>query len=89
MKFIKTVQEVADFTVSGDRKLFSATHEEVEAGLTTDIYFVKTREILEKLGRADTVVAAEIFARGAGVFAGVEEVKRLLAETGVEVWSLP
>ena len=54
MKVVKTVQEVADFKVSPERKLFSATHEEVAAGLTTDIYFVKTREILEKMGLADS-----------------------------------
>jgi len=89
MKLITTVQEVAGFTVSPDRKLFSATHEEIAAGLTTDIYFVKTREILDKMGRADAHVVAEIFARSSGVFAGVEEVKRLLMDTGVEVWSLP
>ncbi len=89
MKLIKTVQEVADFTVSEERKLFSATHEEIAAGLTTDIYFVKTREILDRMGRANTLVTAEIFARSGGVFAGVEEVRRLLAEVPVEVWSLP
>lgn len=89
MKVVKTVQEVADFKVSPERKLFSATHEEVAAGLTTDIYFVKTREILEKMGLADSLVSAEIFPRSSGVMAGVEEVKRLLADAGVEVWSLP
>lgn len=89
MKFITNLQDVADFTVSAERKLFSATHEEIVAGLTTDIYFVKTREILEKMGRVDAVVTGEIFARRPGVFAGAEEVKRLLADTGVTVWSLP
>ena len=34
MKFITNLQDVADFTVSAERKLFSATHEEIVAGLT-------------------------------------------------------
>lgn len=89
MKLIKTVQDVADFAVSDDRKLFSATHEEVAAGLTTDIYFVKTREILENMGKVDSKVTGEIFARRPGVFAGAEEVRRLLSDADVEVWSLP
>lgn len=89
MKTVKTVQEVADFSVSPERKLFSATHEEILTGLTTDIYFVKTREILAKLGKDETRVVAEIFGRRDGIFAGSEEVKNLLEDLGLEVWSLP
>lgn len=88
VKQIDTVKEVAEFTVETPR-LFSATHEEIQRGLTTDIYFVKTKEILAGLNKEDTTVVAEIFARRAGVFAGAEEAKVLLQDLGLEVWSLP
>ncbi len=80
--------EVKGIKVEKER-LYSATHEEILAGLTTDIYFLKTQEILERLGKADTVVSAEIFARRPGVLAGLDEAKLLLAGSGVEVWALP
>ena len=35
----------------GAARLFSATHEEILSGKTTDIYFVKTRDILDACGR--------------------------------------
>ena len=88
VKPIYTLKEVAEFTVETPR-LFSATHEEIQRGLTTDIYFVKTKEILAGLNKEDTTVVAEIFARRAGVFAGAEEAKVLLQDLGLEVWSLP
>jgi len=69
-------------------RYFSAEHEEIEAGLTTDIYFVKTRDVLEADGRLEVPVVAEIFARKGGVFAGLPEVVRLLDGHGVEVHSL-
>src|SRR5690554_2460401 len=87
VKQIETVQQVADLKVEGSR-LFSATHEEIKEGLTTDIYFVKTKEILHQLGRDDAQVVAEIFGRRPGVFAGLPEVKVLLEGLGLEVWSL-
>ncbi len=86
-KQINTVQEVVDFTPEQPR-LFSATHDEIMMGLTTDIYFVKTREILTKLGKEDTTVVAEIFPRRPGIFAGLAEAKLLLENLGLEVWSL-
>ncbi|HEY8486758.1 MAG TPA: nicotinate phosphoribosyltransferase [Limnochordales bacterium] len=75
------------------RPLFSATHEEVLLGHTTDVYFVKTQQVLRRVGKADTLVVAEVFPRGEGLLAGVEEALRLLAnrppELGpVEVWAL-
>ncbi|MDI9486274.1 MAG: nicotinate phosphoribosyltransferase [Bacillota bacterium] len=88
VKQIETVKEVAEFGVETPR-LFSATHEEIRRGLTTDIYFVKTKEILAGLHKEDTAVTAEIFARRGGIFAGAEEAKVLLDNLGLEVWSLP
>ena len=87
VKQIETVQQVSDLKVDKDR-LFSATHEEIMQGLTTDIYFVKTNEILQKMGRDDAEVVAEVFGRRPGVFAGLAEVKVLLEGLGLEVWSL-
>lgn len=86
---IETVQQVAEYKVDPKRKLFSATPEEIESGLTTDIYFVKTKEILTKLELQDSVVVAEIFGRRDGIFAGMEETKNLLEGLGLEVFSLP
>ncbi|HHY09536.1 MAG TPA: nicotinate phosphoribosyltransferase [Firmicutes bacterium] len=85
---METVEEVTKYSVEADRRLFSASHEEILAGLTTDIYFVKTKEILNKLGKEGTQVVAEIFARRAGVFAGVAETKNLLQHLDLELWSL-
>ncbi len=81
------LSDVYSVTCGSDR-FYSAVHEEIAAGLTTDIYFVKTRDVLEAAGRLDTPVAAEIFARKAGVFAGLPEVTRLLDGKGVKIHSL-
>lgn len=71
-----------------ERRLFSATHEEILSGKTTDVYFVKTRDILDACGMLDVPVVAEIFARKEGIFAGIPEVLHLLEDTGVEIHSL-
>lgn len=80
---------MTDFKVSADGRLFSANEEEIRQGWTTDIYFIKTREILRAMGLQNTPVVAEIFAGRAGVLAGIPEVKNLLATTGAEIWALP
>lgn len=86
---ILSLQQVEDFKIDkNNRILYSATHEEVLKGTTTDVYFVKTYEILKALNKENTQVVAEIFARKAGVFCGLPEVLNLLKDTDVEVWSL-
>lgn len=70
-------------------RLFSATHEEILGGATADVYFVRTQEILEKLGKGDTVVTAEIFPSKPGIMAGTPECLKLLEGLPVEVWALP
>lgn len=66
----------------------SATPEEILAGLTADVYFVGTRQILEEL-HIDTVeVTAEIFCNGSGVLAGVAEALGLLRGLPVRVEAL-
>ncbi|MFZ5643320.1 MAG: nicotinate phosphoribosyltransferase [Bacillota bacterium] len=87
-KTIQSLKEVDNLQVSGSR-LFSADSEEILEGWTTDIYFIKTREILRGMGLANRPVAAEVFAGQPGILAGTAEVMHLLSGTGAEVWSLP
>ncbi|MFZ5646518.1 MAG: nicotinate phosphoribosyltransferase [Bacillota bacterium] len=86
---VQTLEEVQQFQVSSDERLFSADGDEIMKGWTTDIYFIKTREILRGLGLADKKVVAEVFAGRPGIIAGTGEVKKLLSKTGVEMWALP
>lgn len=88
-KIVTSVEEVAALKVAPERRLFSAEHEEILSGITTDIYFVKTYDLLKHLGKEQTPVTAEVFARQEGVFAGVAEVLGLLADQEVEIWALP
>ena len=85
---IENLDMVAALTVAPDRPFFSATHEEILAGVTTDIYFVKTLQILRHMGLDKTPAVAEIFARKPGVFAGLPEALSLLKERNAQVWSL-
>jgi len=86
---LRRLEQVRELEVDRKRRFLSATHEEILGGLTTDIYFVRTMEILEDLGLASTPVVAEIFTSRAGLMAGNGEVAGLLADRGLEVWALP
>lgn len=88
-KRISTLKEVRDFDPGKARGLFSATHDEIRNGLTTDVYFVKTRQILDEMGLADTMVTAEVFPREDGIIAGIPEVLALFEGMDLEVWALP
>jgi len=79
-------RQVKELRVDDDR-LFSAGQDEIKAGLTADIYFVKTKEILQSSGKADAEVVAEIFPASDGVLAGVPEVVNLLKDLDVCLWS--
>ncbi len=81
---IRTLADVAALSVGQDR-LPSATHQEILGGLTTDIYFVKTREVLERAGLLDTPVVAEVFTRSQGIFAGLEELLKLFQDSPVRI----
>lgn len=87
-KFVRKLEEVKLFKAAADERLFSANHEEIIQGWTSDIYFVRTNEILDRLGLGVTQVVAEIFASRDGVMAGTAEVKNLLKDRGLEVWAL-
>ncbi|MEM0087993.1 MAG: nicotinate phosphoribosyltransferase [Thermofilum sp.] len=77
----------------GERFIY-ATFDEVKQGLTTDIYFVRTRKILEKYGLLDAVVHAEVTVSGLpegyswAIFAGLREVLKLLRGRRVTVYSI-
>jgi len=83
-----SLERVRNFKPESDRLFYSATHEEILRGATTDIYFVRSYELLHHMGLGGTPVIAEVFARRSGVFVGVEDVKRLLADKDVKMSSL-
>ena len=88
-KQLKTVEDVAAYKTAEDRKFHSAEHEEILAGLTTDIYFVRTSQLLNEVKLADTPVVAEVFARKPGVLAGTQEVINLFKDKNLTLWALP
>ena len=88
MNPIRSLAQALDLPVEG-RRFYSATHEDILAGATTDIYLIKTREILQELGLLNTPVVAEVFPGRAGVMAGPEECRQLLTGRGVAVVALP
>jgi len=80
--------------VGGDRKFYIASEEEILEGKITDVYFMRTREVLEKSGESHHRVYAEVHNYGlpAGydwaILAGVEEVANLLKGKPVNVYSM-
>ncbi len=72
-----------------------ATDEEIKTGKTTDVYFVRTKKILEARGLTKVHVVAEITSGKLpqnwpwGVLCGVEEVARLLEGYPVDAYSMP
>ncbi|MGB9678728.1 MAG: nicotinate phosphoribosyltransferase [Thermoanaerobacteraceae bacterium] len=88
MKILKNLKDLDEVKVNKEREFFSATHEEIKRAFTTDVYFLRTQDILEHLGIQDTIVTAEIFGRKSGVFAGLPEVMSILKDKDVEIWSI-
>ena len=80
--------DIRNISIDPDRKFYSATHEEILSGATTDIYFLRSRDILSHIGALDTPVRADVFARKPGMLCGVDEVRGLLQDRGAEVLSL-
>lgn len=74
--FLDSLKDIENYKEDPER-LMSATHEEIIEGWTTDIYFLKTRDVLRAADRLDAPVVAEVFSRKPGMFAGSEEVLRL------------
>ncbi len=77
------------------RRFQVATEEEIKNASTTDVYFVRTKEILEKEGLTDLRVTAEITTGSLphnwewAVLAGVEEAAALLEDIPIDVHSYP
>ncbi len=86
---VSSMREIAQLSVDPERPFYSATHEEIASGWTSDVYFVKAREILREMGLEKTRVAAEIFASRPGILCGVRESTALLEGRGVKMWTLP
>jgi len=72
-----------------------ATDEEVKAGKTTDIYFVRTKQVLEAKGLDTLKVVAEVtpgeIHKGWpwGILCGIEEEARLFEGCPVDVYAMP
>ena len=79
----------------GRPRLYVADIDEITGGEATDIYFKRTRKILEEAGLGDVWVRAEIHSyslpRGYewAVYAGLEEALAILEGRNVNVYSLP
>ena len=89
MEEIKSLNDVQNIKGDQERRLFSANHDEILAGMTTDIYFIKTMEILRHMGISKKEVVAEVFPRKSGVMCGAKEVLSLLRDKAVEIYALP
>ena len=66
--------------------------DEILAGNTTDVYFLRTEEVLRKKGINPRVVAevtASSLEHGWGVLAGISEVATLLAGKDLDVYAMP
>ena len=85
---LSSIEDVGQLAIDAKNRLHSASHAEILAGYTSDIYFVRTLEILRALGLADVPVTAEIFPSRDGLCVGVEEVRYLLRDSGVRIESL-
>ncbi|WP_425449570.1 nicotinate phosphoribosyltransferase [Dethiothermospora halolimnae] len=88
MKQLKSLDDIKKLKFEKERMFYSAEHEDILAGLTTDIYFLRTLDILNNMGLAEQEVTAEIFARKPGIFVGIEEVKNVLKDKNIEMWAL-
>lgn len=77
------------------RKFHTATDEEIKSAETSDVYFERTKEILEKEGLSNIHVTAEITTSSLpkswewGILAGVEEAVHLLEGLNIRVRSCP
>lgn len=89
MKNINRIEDIKNYDINREERLLhSATHEDILSGMTTDIYFLTTMNILSSMNLEDSVVTAEVFARKDGVLVGIEEVKNILKDKDIELWSI-
>lgn len=88
-KRMVTLKDIAALEIDPATRFFSADGDEVEKGLTSDIYFIRTRDLLSEMGLGDVKVTAEIFSSRGGVIAGIDESLYLLRDRNLEIWALP
>ena len=83
--------KLTSFKVSQVKPAKFEPAEDVLSGETADIYFVRTIDILRQEG-LNPVATMQVFANGAGILCGMEEVKallsRVLPKDNREVWAL-
>ncbi len=78
-----------------NHRMYIASINEILSGEATDIYFVRTKEILLRAGLAEKMVRAEVHAYGLprgyewAVFAGLEEALCLLQGKNINVYAVP
>ncbi|MEM1526084.1 MAG: nicotinate phosphoribosyltransferase [Ignisphaera sp.] len=76
-------------------QMFIFGPDDIKRGLATDIYFIRSKEILEKKGLCNTLVRHEIHCYGLpkgykwAVYTGLEEVLSLLEGKNIVFYSLP
>jgi len=76
-------------------KLFIADEKDVRSGYTMDVYFERTKRILEASGLSDVKVCAEFTGSSLplkwkwGVFCGLEEVVRLMEGLPISISAIP
>jgi nicotinate phosphoribosyltransferase len=77
-----------------DRLFWIAREDEIKDAKTTDVYFLNTKEVLER-NHIDSEVVIEVYVRDLlpyqgiwGVLTGVYEVAKLLEGLPIDVWSL-
>ncbi len=76
-------------------RLYTASENDILSGKVTDIYFVRTKEILIKKGLSDVEVRLEFHVNGAPkgyewiVYTGLEEALKVLSQRPVRVYSIP
>jgi nicotinate phosphoribosyltransferase len=77
------------------RRFHLATDEEIKEAQTTDIYFVRTKQILEAKGLNQTRVVADVTPGKLpknwswGILCGIEEEARLLEGLPIDVYAMP
>lgn len=76
------------------RKFHIATDEEIKSGLTSDVYYIRTKEIIEKKNMNKNVVAEITVGKLPrdwewGVLCGVEELVNLYENIPVDLYAIP
>ena len=72
-------------------ELLSASFDEIKSGITSDIYFHRTKSVLQNSKINTSNVVMEIFSKGEGIVSGISEaltLLRSLKSKNLKVWSV-